>query len=272
MTATNPLGRKHLAQNKIGQIMTYQLHNQNCLDWMNTQPEKSVDIVLTSPPYDNIRNYNGYSFDFESVAQELVRLLKPNGVIIWNVADATVKGSKTGTSMRQALYFMNIGLKLHDTMIYLKKNPMPTNKITKRYHQAWEYIFVFSKGVPKTFTPIMVETKFKGQANMKYRGADGSIKYKKTPRNDKTKIRNVFEYTIGGGHTTKDKSAFQHPALMPQQLAIDMLSTWADKNDIIYDPFAGAGTTMLAAKILGLTSIGTEIDSAYCQLIQDRLK
>lgn len=252
--------------------MTYQLYNQDCLEWMQQQSAESIDVVLTSPPYDNIRNYNGYSFNFENTAKELVRILKNGGVIIWNVADATINGSETGTSMRQALYFMEQGLKLHDTMIYLKKNPMPTNTKTKRYHQAWEYIFVFSKGTPKTFNPIMIDTKYNGLANMKYRGSDGIIQYKKTPRNDQTKVRNVFEYTIGGGHTTKNKQAFQHPALMPEQLARDMLSTWASNSDVIYDPFAGAGTTLLAAKELGLASIGTEIDTNYCNLIHQRLK
>jgi DNA modification methylase len=252
--------------------MTYQLYQQDCLEWMLAQPDQSVDIILTSPPYDNLRKYNGYSFDFESVAQQLTRLLKPNGVIVWNVADATVKGSETGTSMRQALYFMSLGLNLHDTMIYLKRNPMPVNRITKRYHQAWEYLFVFSKGQPKTFNSIMVETKFKGLANMKYRGNDGTIKYKKTPRNDQTKMRNVFEYTIGGGHSSKNADVFAHPAVMPEQLALDMLSTWATQGDTVYDPFAGAGTTLFAAKKLGLDSIGTEIDPDYCAMIHERMK
>jgi len=252
--------------------MTYELYEQDCLDWMKQQPDASVDVVLTSPPYDNLRNYNGYSFDFESIAQELARLLKPGGVIIWNVADATVNGSETGTSMRQALYFMDQGLKLHDTMIYAKRNPMPTNTLTKRYHQAWEYIFVLSKGTPKTFNPIMVDAKYTGFANMKYRGKAGTTEYKKTPRNSQTKVRNIFEYTIGGGHTTKNKEAFKHPALMPEQLALDMLSTWADKTDVVYDPFAGAGTTLYAAKQLGLNSIGTEIDPDYCDFIRQRLK
>ena len=249
-----------------------QIINQDCLTWMPTQPDASIDVILTSPPYDNIRKYNGYSFDFEATAQQLARLLKPGGVIIWNVADATVKGSETGTSMRQALYFMSLGLNLHDTMIYLKRNPMLVNVRTKRYHQAWEYLFVFSKGTPKTFNPIMIETKFKGTARMKYRGTDGKIQYKITPRNNETKVRNVFEYTIGGGHTTKNAQAFQHPALMPEQLAIDMLSTWADKDDVVYDPFAGAGTTLYAAKQLGLNCIGTEIDTNYTAMIKDRLK
>jgi DNA modification methylase len=251
--------------------MTYQLYQQDCLEWMRTQSDATIDIILTSPPYDNIRNYNGYSFDFESTAQELTRLLKPGGVIVWNVADATINGSETGTSMRQALYFISLGLRLHDTMIYAKKNPMPTNVKTKRYHQAWEYIFVFSKGMPRTFNPIMVDAKYKGQANMKYRGKDGTIEYKKTPRNNQTKVRNIFEYTIGGGHTTKNKEAFQHPALMPEQLARDMLSTWANKQDVVYDPFAGAGTTLYAAQQLGLHSIGTEIDPDYCAFIHQRL-
>lgn len=251
--------------------MAYQLHQQDCLTWMQSQADATIDVVLTSPPYDNLRKYNGYSFDFESIAKELARILKPGGTIVWNVADATVNGSETGTSMRQALYFVSQGLNLHDTMIYVKKNPMPTNAKTKRYHQAWEYIFVFSKGQPLTFNPIMVDAKYTGVANMKYRGRDGKIEYKKTPRNSRTKVRNIFEYTIGGGHTTKNKQAFQHPALMPEQLALDMLSTWASATDVVFDPFAGAGTTLYAAKQLSLDSIGTEIDHDYCQFIHNRM-
>jgi DNA modification methylase len=251
--------------------MAYQLHQQDCVEWMAAQPAESVDCVLTSPPYDNIRNYNGYSFDFESTAQQLVRLLAPGGVIVWNVADATQAGSESGTSMRQALYFMSLGLRLHDTMIYVKRNPMPTNRVTRRYHQAWEYLFVFSKHTPRVFNPIQVAAKYSGDAMMKYRGQDGALTYKKTPRNAQTKLRNVFEYTIGGGHTTKNKQLSQHPALMPEQLALDQLQTWADSASRIYDPFAGAGTTMWAAKQLGFSSVGTEIDPTYCQLIHDRM-
>jgi len=252
--------------------MAYQLHQQDCVEWMLTQPHESIDCVLTSPPYDNIRSYNGYTFDFESTATELVRLLAPGGVIIWNVADATQGGSETGTSMRQALYFMSLGLRLHDTQIYVKRNPMPTNVQTRRYHQAWEYMFVFSKGTPAVFNPIQVDAKYTGNARMKYRGTDGTIEYKTTIRNVKTKLRNVFEYTIGGGHTTKNKQLSSHPALMPEQLALDQLTTWADTHSVIYDPFAGAGTTLWAAQQLGFSSVGTEIDSDYCALIHDRMR
>jgi len=251
--------------------MAYTLHQQDCIGWMASQPDESIDMVLTSPPYDNIRDYHGYIFEFESTAQQLARLLSPGGVIVWNVADATVRGSETGTSMRQALYFMSLGLRLHDTMIYVKRNPMPTNAITRRYHQAWEYLFVFTKDTPRVFNPIMIPAKYSGEARMKYRGADGSLLYKKTPRNANTKLRNVFEYTIGGGHTTKNKKLSDHPALMPEQLALDQLKTWADSSSRIYDPFAGAGTTMWAAQQLGFASIGTEVDAEYCQLIHSRM-
>jgi len=251
--------------------MTYHLHQQDCVEWMRTQPDHSIDCVLTSPPYDNIRKYNGYTFDFENTAKELTRLLAPGGVIVWNVADATLAGSESGTSMRQALHFMSLGLRLHDTMIYVKRNPMPTNRITRRYHQAWEYLFVFSNGTPGVFNPILVDAKYSGEAMMKYRGTDGTVAYKKTPRNARTKLRNVFEYTIGGGHTTKDSDMSSHPALMPEQMALDQLTTWADHHSKIYDPFAGAGTTLWAAKQLGFDSIGTEIDPSYCQLIHQRM-
>ena len=251
--------------------MTYQLHQQDCLEWMATQPDQSVDCVLTSPPYDNIRHYNGYTFDFESTASELVRLLAPGGVIVWNAADATVNGSESGTSMRQALHFISLGLRLHDTMIYVKRNPMPTNVRTRRYHQAWEYLFVLSKHLPRVFNPILVNAKYSGVALMKYRGQDGTLTYKKTPRNAQTKLRNVFEYTIGGGHTTQNKQLSQHPALMPEQLALDQLQTWADATSVIYDPFAGAGTTLWAAEQLGFSSVGTEIDADYCNLTHKRM-
>jgi len=236
------------------------------------QPDHRIDMVLTSPPYDDIRSYQGYSWDPASVFAELYRVLCPGGVVIWNVSDATKNGSETGNSMRQALLAMQQGFKLHDTMIYVKRNPMPTNRITRRYHQAWEYIFAFSKGTPKTWNPIEVPAKFAGtEANMKYRGKSGEICYKKTPRNDRTKLRNVFEYVIGGGHSAPDGQAHDHPAIMPYQLALDQIQTWSNPDDLIYDPFAGSGTTLLAARQLSRNAVGTEISAKYCDLAVRRL-
>jgi site-specific DNA-methyltransferase (adenine-specific) len=248
------------------------IYHTNCVDYLKSLPNDSIKFTLTSPPYDDIRDYKGYSFPFESIAQELWRTTKVGGVIAWNVADATIKGSETGTSMRQALYFMSLGFRLHDTMIYVKKNPMPSGVSSKRYHQAWEYVFIFSKDAPETFNPIMVKAKFGHlEANMKHRGRDGEIKYTKTKRNEFTKVRNIFEYSVGGGHSTKDKIAFKHPAIMPEQLAADMITTWTNENDVVFDPFTGAGTTPKMCMSLNRQFHGTEMSLEYCEIIKDRL-
>jgi site-specific DNA-methyltransferase (adenine-specific) len=249
------------------------IHNDDCLNYLKTLADNSIKFTLTSPPYDNIRDYNGYSFPFEDIAKELYKKTKVNGVIAWNVADATVEGSETGTSMRQALYFMSLGFRLHDTMIYAKKNPMPAGVSSKRYHQAWEYIFILSKDAPETFNPITVKAKYGHlEANMKHRGKDGSINYKKTKRNEFTKVRNIFEYSIGGGHSTKDKVAYEHPAIMPEQLALDMISTWTNEGDTVFDPFTGAGTTAKMCLLNNRKFHGTELSKEYCEISKRRLE
>ena len=249
-----------------------EIYNEDCVTYLRRQPNDSIKFTLTSPPYDNIRNYNGYSFPFEAIAKELWRCTQPGGVVAWNVADATINGSETGTSMQQALFFMSIGFRLHDTMIYAKNNPMPAGVSSKRYHQAWEYIFILSKEAPETFNPIMVKAKFGHLvANMKHRGNNGELNYTKTKRNEFTKVRNIFEYSIGGGISTKDKMAFEHPAIMPEQLASDMIGTWTNPGDTVFDPFAGAGTTAKMCYVLGRKFNGTEISSDYCDIIKRRL-
>lgn len=249
------------------------IYNINCLDYLKNIEDNTIKFTLTSPPYDNIRNYNGYSFPFEDIAKELWRTTKSGGVVAWNVADATINGSETGTSMRQALFFMSLGFRLHDTMIYAKKNPMPAGVSSKRYHQAWEYIFILSKDAPETFNPIMVKAKFGHlDANMKHRGKNGEIEYKKTKRNEYTKVRNVFEYSIGGGHSTKDKIAFQHPAIMPEQLAADMITTWTNEGDSVFDPFTGSGTTAKMCLVLNRKFFGTEMSKEYCDISKMRIE
>ena len=244
-------------------------YNENCLDTMARMEDDSVDMVLTSPPYDDIRNYNGYSFDFEPIARELYRIVKPGGVVIWVVGDSMVNGSETLTSFRQALFFKEIGFNVNDTMIYYKNNPMPT--AGKRYHQHFEYMFCFSKGQPKTFNPIMEETKYRGLANMKNRGKEGSLEYHKKERTTEKKVGNVFFYSVGGGISTKDKVAFQHPAIFPEKLAEDQIVTWTNEGDLVYDPFMGSGTTAKMCKMLGRDYIGSEISAEYCKIIEERL-
>lgn len=254
-------------------IDNIKIYNSNCLDYLKRLPDDFIQFTLTSPPYDDIRNYNGYSFPFEEIAKELWRTTKPGGVIAWNVSDATVNGSETGTSMRQALFFISLGFRLHDTMIYAKKNPMPAGVSSKRYHQAWEYVFIFSKGTPITFNPIMVKAKYGHlDASMKHRGKEGEINYTKTKRNEYTKVRNIFEYSVGGGHSSKDKIAFKHPAIMPEQLALDMITTWTNEGDTVFDPFTGSGTTAKMCVLSHRNFHGTELSLEYCEIIKERLE
>lgn len=246
------------------------IYNENCLITMKNMPDNYVDFVITSPPYDDIRNYNGYQFEFEKIANELFRVLKKGGIVIWVVADATIEGSETGTSFKQALYFKEIGFKIHDTMIYYKNNPMP--QTGNRYHQHFEYMFALSKGSPKTFNPITEPTKYQGLANMKNRGQNGSLDYEKVERTKEKKVGNVFFYSVGGGISTKDKIAYNHPAIFPEKLVADQINTWSNENDLVYDPFMGSGTTAKIAHLLKRKWIGSEISKEYVEISEGRLK
>ncbi len=250
-------------------IEVNKIYNENCIDTMAKLPDNYIDMVLTSPPYDDLRNYNGYSLPFEKIVNELYRILKKGAVIIWIVSDKTENGSETGTSFKQALYFKEIGFNIHDTMIYYKNNPMPTTG--NRYHQHFEYMFAFSKGSPKTFNPITEPTKYNGLANMKNRGKEGTLIYKKVERTKEKKVGNVFAYSIGGGISTKDKIAYKHPAIFPEKLAFDQIKTWSNEGDLIYDPFMGSGTTAKVAHLLNRNWIGSEISLEYTEIANERL-
>lgn len=252
-------------------MQTNQIYCEDCLDTMKKMPDEFVDFIITSPPYDDIRNYTGYKFEFEKIAQELYRVLKKGRVMIWVVADATIGGSETGTSFKQALYFKErVGFLLHDTMIYYKNNPMP--QTGKRYHQHFEYMFAFSKGSPQTFNPITEPTKYNGLANMKNRGKKGSLEYKKVLRTSEKKVGNVFFYSVGGGISTKDKIAYEHPAIFPEQLVYDQIYTWTSEGDLVYDPFMGSGTTAKVAKAMNRKWIGSEISPEYVHIAERRLE
>lgn len=254
----------------MNNITLNKVYNEDCLTTMAKIPDDFIDFIITSPPYDDLRKYNGYSFEFEKIANEIKRILKFGGVMIWVVGDKTENGSETGTSFKQALYFKDIGLNIHDTMIYYKNNPMPTTG--SRYHQHFEYMFAISKGNPKTFNPIKESTKYKGLANMKNRGENGNLDYKKVERTHEKKIGNVFFYSIGGGISTKDKIAFKHPAIFPEQLVYDQLITWTNEDDIVYDPFMGSGTTAKVCILNNRKWIGSEISKDYITIIEERIK
>jgi len=250
---------------KIGKI-----YNEDCLITMGKMPDEFIDFVITSPPYDDIRNYNGFAFEFENIAKELFRVIKEGAVVIWVVSDATIDGSESGTSLKQALFFKQVGFRLHDTMIYYKNNPMP--QTGNRYHQHFEYMFAFSKGSPKTFNPITEPTKYRGLANMKNRGKTGSLDYEKVERTTERKVGNVFFYSIGGGISTKDKIAYKHPAIFPEKLVYDQIFTWTNEGDIVYDPFMGSGTTAKIAQLMNRKWLGSEISKEYVEIAEERLK
>jgi site-specific DNA-methyltransferase (adenine-specific) len=221
------------------------------------------------------RTYNGNNdlwgeHVWKAVIQDLHRVTKDGGVVVWVVGDATIKGSETGTSFKQALWAKECGFALHDTMIYKKQNPLPNTQ--KRYYQSFEYMFVFSKGAPKTFNPIMVESKYGGQENFGQRttyNKNGSRKESgKRIINKYKKIENIFTYFVGsGGGNNKS-----HPASFPYQLAHDHIISWSNPGDVILDCFAGSFTTGAACLNTGRSFIGIEREKAYFSIGQKRIE
>ena len=249
------------------------IYCESNLDTMARMPDNFIDLTVTSPPYDNLRTYNGYCFDFENVAKELFRVTKQGGVVVWVVSDATINGSETGTSFKQALYFMQCGFNLHDTMIFRKKNPIP-QIYRKRYNNEFEYMFVFSKGVVKTHNPLMVDCL---HAGLELNGTT----YKNYSKNEQTREKmanpvkaqkikgNIWEYVVGTKQ--EDQEAKGHPAMFPEQLANDHILSWSNENDLVYDPFMGSGTTAKMAHIYNRNWIGSEISAEYVELANKRL-
>jgi site-specific DNA-methyltransferase (adenine-specific) len=235
-------------------------------------PDASIDFCLTSPPYDHLRKYHGYLFRFEELAKELYRVMKPGGVVVWVVGDQTIKGSETGTSFRQALFFMQIGFLLYDTMIYHKLNARPGRN--PRYKQAFEYMFVFSKGKPKTFHPLKEPCKYAGSLfKQGDRQSDGAIKRKEKRPIPPMKVReNIWHYSVGYLKSTKDRMAFEHPAIFPEQLAEDHIRSWTKEGDLVLDPFMGSGTTAKVAQQLNRDYVGFEISPHYLTIAQQRLR
>jgi DNA modification methylase len=247
-------------------------YNESNLATMARMPDNLIDLTVTSPPYDNLREYNGYSFDFEAVAKELFRVTKQGGVVVWIVGDATIKGSETGTSFRQALYFKEIGFNLHDTMIY-HKNCLPKNH--NRYEQEFEYMFVFSKGRPSIFNPIRSPCSYAGtspKSTFRHNGKEAGRAHKiQAVKIDKIK-GNIWKIDGGFMRSTKDAFAFEHSAIFPEKLANDHIISWSNENDLIYDPFMGSGTTAKMSILNNRNWIGSEISSKYCNIIEERIK
>lgn len=259
-------------------IETKLIHG-DCLECMEEIPNESIDLTITSPPYDNLRSYNGNNdlwgeHAWKEVLVNLYRVTKQGGVVVWVVGDATIKGSETGTSFKQALHAIQCGFNLHDTMIYMKNNF--SNPSSNRYHQIFEYMFIFSKGKPKTFNPLEDRKNiYAGQIGSwgknTSRQQDGSmVERKKKIIKENGKRYNIWKYkTSKNGQ--EDNIAYQHPAIFPEKLAHDHIISWSNEGDIVIDPFMGSGTTGVACKNLNRNFIGIEIEKDYMEIAQARI-
>lgn len=245
----------------------------NCVEVMKSCDENSIDLTVTSPPYDNLRTYKGYVFPFEEIAEQLYRVTKPGGIVVWVVADATIKGSETGTSFKQALHFKEIGFNLHDTMIFQKTNPIP-QIYRKRYNNIFEYMFVFSKGEVKTHNAIKIDCLHAGlQLNgTTYKNySKGEQKREKMAKPvKKKKIKgNIWEYVVG--KKAEDQEAKGHPAPFPCALARDHINSWTNEGDVVLDPMNGSGTTCISALQLNRQYIGIDMSHEYCEIARERI-
>ena len=241
------------------------IYNENCLETMAKMPDNFIDLTVTSPPYDDLRIYNGYCFDFENVAKELLRVTKQGGVVVWNVNDATKNGSESLTSLKQVLFFNQIGFNV-ETMIWEKTGSgcLGSNKF---YGQNFEYMFILTKGIPKTTNLICDRENKVKSGRVKVNGGldkTGKGKDRIVERKPFGKRNNIWRFD-----TQKNSD---HPAPFPEQLANDHIISWSNENDLIYDPFMGSGTTAKMAILNNRKYIGSEISEDYCKIIETRIK
>ena len=239
------------------------------VEFMKEVPDNTFDLTVTSPPYDDLRNYNGYSFDFENVAKELYRVTKEGGVVVWVVGDGTLNGNETGTSFKQALYFKEVGFNLHDTMIYQKNcYPFPPKN---RYYQQFEYMFVLSKGKPKTTNLLKCESGNKKRKSTQ-RNKDGTTTSFTSEGNKERIMDNVWLEDTGYMRTTKDKYAYKHPAMFPESLSEKHILSWSNEGDLVFDPFMGSGTTGKMALLNNRQFVGIDCSEEYVDLSVERIK
>ena len=257
----------------MGKNMTTSLMQGDCLTEMQKMEEGCIDLTVTSPPYDNLRTYNQDDWQWgeaqwKPIIEELYRVTATGGVVVWVVGDATVKGSETGTSFRQALYAMDCGFRLHDTMIYSKPNFSAVGALKSRYAPVFEYMFVLSKGAPKTFNPIkdrVCKTAGKAKSGT-IRQRDGSTKRMSNEGWVQPEFGQRFNIWELNPQSVKG-----HPAPFPESLANDHIISWSNEGDTVFDPFMGSGTTGVAAQRLGRNFIGIELDKEYYDIANERI-
>ena len=251
-------------------LETDQFYRGNCVPVMADWPPDCIDLTVTSPPYDTLRDYAGYSFDFAGIASELLRVTKPGGVVVWVVGDK-INGGRSLTGFRQAIHFQDIGFVVHDVMIYQKKNTpfMRSNA----YTNAYELMLILSKGgPPKTFNPLKVPTQRSGNELLTHNKLPDGVNKKKRGMLKREKTRtNIWPYAVGFGGTTTDRIAFQHPAVFPDRLAEEHILSWSNPGDVVLDPMCGSGTTCKMALLNNRRYIGIDIADEYIDIAEARI-
>ena len=248
----------------------------DCLELMKKIPDSCIDLIVTSPPYDDLRTYNGnvdqWCFEkFQRIAEELYRITKEGGTMVWIVADSVRDGDESGVSFRQALMFKKIGFKLKDTMIYIKNGGINAGALNA-YQQKFEYMFVLTKGKQKTCNLLRDRpNKYVENRVKRKKQKDGTYKEQHF-RASKYGVRyNYWIYDTGAGKSTTDEFAFEHPAIFPEKLAEDHILSWSNEGDVIFDPFLGSGTTAKMAVLNKRHYVGCELDSNYFRIACQRL-
>ena len=253
--------------------MGYILHNNDCVKVLPYFKD-SVDLIITSPPYDDLREYGGHEFNFRAVADAIIPALKDGGQMAWIVQDAIRNYQETGNSFRQALYFQEHGLLLHQTIIFQKANE--SGKSHTRYAEVTEYIFILTKGRPKTFNPIIdkpnAEANTRQSNTNKGRNKAGELgSYVGSYTVPKFSKRiNVWRYNTS--RMAPDfKDAHKHPAIYPLALGHDLVTSYSNPGDLVLDPMCGSGTTIRAAVNLDRNAVGIDIEPSYIELAKRRM-
>ena len=246
------------------------IHTADCVGYMRRMEEGVVDLVVTSPPYDDLRDYKGFDFDCESVAKGLARVVKEGGVVVWVVGDR-INGGRTLTSFEHAFTFRDAGFTVYDAMIFKKRNTPFMRK--RAYTNCYDFMFVFTKGNPATFNPLRSPSVRSGLAPLPYlKGTDG-VNRKVERALSEHKVRtNIWSYAVGRNGTTADMYAFKHPAMFPENLARDHILSWSNPGELVFDPMCGAGTTCKMAKVTGRRWLGVDVSREYTTIARKRVR
>ena len=250
------------------------IHTGNCTDILSQYPDDFFDLTIFSPPYDDIRNYHGYTLDMNSLGNELFRTTKEGGIVIMITQDQTKNFKKSLTSFRTIIDWCdNIGWKLFECVIY-KKDGRPGVFWEKRFRVDHEYIPIFFKGdKPKYFNKdsVKVPCKYKGRILNSFleRVGDKSVRSKKQMIVPDTKCRGTIWFFNRDLNLNLKR---KHPAVFPDQLPYDFIQVFTEKGDIVLDPMIGSGTTAVMAKLLERNYVGIDISKEYCDIAKERVK